>query len=162
MSAPASGRVAQINVSAGGVPKRPVPEARVSELGVEGDAQRNRTLHGGPERAVCLFSLERIEALAAEGHDIVPGAIGENLTVAGVDWSQVGLGSRFLVGEEVLLEVTRFTSPCFNIADVFLGREYKRVSQKIHPGDSRVCARVLRPGRIRAGDPVRLLAPASS
>ena len=161
MSAPASGRVAQINVSAGGVPKRPVPEARVSELGVEGDAQRNRTLHGGPERAVCLFSLERIEALAAEGHDFVPGAIGENLTVAGVDWSQVALGSRFLVGEEVLLEVTRFTSPCFNIADVFLGREYKRVSQKIHPGDSRVCARVVRPGRVRTGDPVRLLAPAS-
>ena len=155
------GRVAQISTSGGGVPKRPVPEAHVGERGLEGDAQRDLEHHGGPERAVCLFSLERIQALAAEGHAITPGAIGENLTVAGLDWSQVGPGSRFLVGEEVLLEVTRFTSPCLNIASVFRDREYSRVSQKRHPGDSRVYARVVRTGHVRAGDPVRLLAPAS-
>lgn len=153
--------IAQINVSPGGVPKRPVPEARVGERGLEGDAQRDLEHHGGPERAVCLFSLERIQALAAEGHGIIPGAIGENLTVAGLDWSRVGPGSRFLVGEEVLLEVTRFTSPCVNIASVFRDREYSRVSQKRHPGDSRVYARVLRTGHVRAGDPVRLLAPSA-
>jgi MOSC domain-containing protein YiiM len=67
-------RVAQISVSAGGVPKRAVPAARVTTLGIEGDVQRNREHHGGPDRALCLFSLERIRALRAEGHPIVPGA----------------------------------------------------------------------------------------
>ena len=48
----------QINVSDGGVPKRPVLEARVTKTGVEGDRQRNLNVHGGPDRAVCLFSHE--------------------------------------------------------------------------------------------------------
>ena len=37
--------------------------------------------HGGPERALCLFSLERILELQAEGHPIFPGAAGENITI---------------------------------------------------------------------------------
>ena len=59
--------VHQINVSQGGVPKLPVLEAAVGELGLEGDAVANPDIHGGPERAVCLYSLELIEALVAEG-----------------------------------------------------------------------------------------------
>ena len=86
-------RVAQISVSAGGVPKRAVPAARVTTLGLEGDVQRNRKLHGGLERALCLFSLERIRALRAEGHPIQPGSIGENLTLEGLDWSRVAFSS---------------------------------------------------------------------
>ena len=47
-------RVARINTSPGGVPKRPVESARVGRLGLEGDAHTDRTVHGGPFRAVCL------------------------------------------------------------------------------------------------------------
>ena len=56
-----------------------------------------------------------------------------------------------------MLEVTRYTSPCFKIAPVFLGREYSRVSQKRNPGWSRVYTRVLVEGSLRAGDPIRVL-----
>lgn len=70
-------RVYQISMSNGGVPKLPVPEARMTTLGVEGDRQRNPDIHGGPERAVCLFSLEVIEALQTEGHPIAPGSAGD-------------------------------------------------------------------------------------
>ena len=56
--------VHQINVSDGGVPKRPVWEAKISERGWSGDRQRNLKFHGGPDRAVCLYSLELIERLA--------------------------------------------------------------------------------------------------
>ncbi len=56
-------RIVQISVSPGGVPKRPVPSARVTALGLEGDVQGDREHHGGPERALCLFSQERIRAL---------------------------------------------------------------------------------------------------
>jgi MOSC domain-containing protein YiiM len=53
--------------------------------------------------------------------------------------------------------VTRYTSPCFNIAPMFVGREFRRVSQKRHPGWSRVYARVLAEGRLRTGDGVRIV-----
>ena len=156
MSPRGHGWIAQLNVSPGGVPKRSVPEARVTHLGLEGDSHDYRH-HGGPERAVCLFSLEMIDALAAEGHAIEPGAIGENVTVEGIDWNLMTPGVRLRLGDEVVLEVTRYTSPCYKIAPVFVGGEYSRVSQKRNPGWSRVYARVLVEGSLCVGDPIRVL-----
>ena len=46
------GRVLQVSVSPGGVPKQPVERAWVGEYGLEGDRQRHDTVHGGPHRAV--------------------------------------------------------------------------------------------------------------
>jgi len=151
------GRIVQLNVSPGGVPKRAIAEARVTRLGLEGDGHRDHEHHGGPERAVCLFASEVIGALAAEGHAITPGAIGENVTTEGVDWSQVAPATYLRLGRHVLLQVTRFTSPCLTIAPVFVGREFSRVSQKRHPGWSRVYARVLIEGWLRPGDEVRIV-----
>ena len=152
-----SGRIVQISVSRGGVPKTAIEQTRVTVLGLEGDAQRDREHHGGPERAVCLYALEVIASLRAEGHQIVPGAIGENVTVEGLDWSAVVPECHLLLGDTVLLQVTRYTSPCVNITRAFNDGDFSRVSQKRHPGWSRVYARVLIPGTIRQGDPVRLL-----
>jgi len=152
-----TGRIVQISVSPGGVPKNAVPSAEVTCAGVEGDAHRDLEHHGGPDRAVCLFSLERIQALQAEGHPVVPGALGENVTIEGLVWDDVVPGSRLELGEHVLLEVTRYTSPCLNIRPSFSHRDSSRVSEKRHPGWSRVYTRVLVPGHISTGDPVRLL-----
>lgn len=152
-----AGRIVQLSVSAGGVPKRAVAEARVTRLGLEGDGHRDAKHHGGPDRAVCLFALEAIRTLAAEGHAITPGAIGENVTTEGLDWSQVVPEAYLLLGERVLLQVTRYTSPCVNIAPVFVDREFSRVSQKSHPGCSRVYARVQVEGRLRTGDGARIV-----
>ena len=138
------------------MPKLAVPAARVTGLGLQGDAHRYEH-HGGPERAVCLFSLEAIDALAAEGHAIEPGAIGENVTVEGIDWNLVTPGVRLRLGDEVVLEVTRYTSPCYKIAPVFLGGEYRRVSQKLNPGWSRVYTRVLVEGSLRVGDRIQVM-----
>jgi MOSC domain-containing protein YiiM len=151
------GRIVQLSVSPGGVPKHAVPQARVTRLGLEGDVQRNLEHHGGPERALCLFPMEAITALAAEGHTITPGALGENVTTEGLDWQLVVPGAHLLLGDRVLLQVTRYTSPCHNIAPVFVSRDFSRVSQRRHPGWSRVYTRVLAEGPVRAGDPVRLL-----
>lgn len=147
----------QINVSQGGVPKLARPQALVTPDGVEGDRQRNLEVHGGPERAVCLYSLERIMALQAEGHPIYPGAIGENITLTGLDWDTMEPGLRLQLGEAVLLEVTHFTTPCNNIREAFSGEKYARVSQTRYPGWARVYARVLVPGQIRPGDPIKIL-----
>jgi MOSC domain-containing protein YiiM len=150
-------RIVQISVSRGGVPKTAVPAALVGVDGVEGDAHRNLELHGGPERAVCLFSMEAIVGLRAEGHPIAPGAIGENVTVEGLDWSAVTPGAHLLLGHTVLLQVTRYTSPCRTIGPVFSDGRFIRVSQKHRPGWSRVYARVLVEGVIRPNDSVRLV-----
>ena len=152
-----AGRIVQLSISAGGVPKRPVATAHVTPDGLEGDAHRDREHHGGPERAVCVYSMEAIRALTAEGHAIAPGTLGENVTIEGIDWARVEPGARLSLGEAVLLEVTRYTSPCFKIKVAFVGGEFARVSQKRHPGWSRVYTRVLREGTIRTGDPARLV-----
>ena len=146
--------VHQISVSNGGLPKLPVPQARVTVEGVKGDRHRNTLLHGGPDRAVCLFSLELIEALRAEGHPITPGSSGENLTLAGVDWSRLEPGSRIAVGNEVRLEIASYTAPCKQTTCLFHDEDASRISQDLHPGWSRLYAKVLAEGTVRAEDAV--------
>jgi len=147
-------QVHQISISNGGVPKLPVSQARITKSGVEGDHQRSPLIHGGPDRAVCLFSLEIIEALQTEGHPIKPGASGENLTLAGVDWGVVVPGMKLRIGDSVRLEVVSYTAPCEHNARWFKDGEIARISQKKHPGWSRVYARVLAEGLVRVGDAV--------
>ena len=99
--------VFQINLSPGGVPKEAVPQARLGFLGFEGDGHNDSELHGGPERAVCLYSLEHFLALQREGHPIYPGAIGENLTISGLDWPQLTPGMRLGIGDETATDLAR-------------------------------------------------------
>lgn len=148
----------QISVSGGGVPKRPVLEARVTVQGVEGDRQRNLKVHGGPDRAVCLYSLDVIAQLEDEGHSIEPGFSGENLTLAGMDWELVEPGIRLTIGPDVELEVMSYTAPCSHNAQWFHDGDYQRISQKRHPGWSRVYAKVLKEGVVRPGDQVAIRA----
>ena len=153
-----TGTIVSVNVSGGGVPKGRVAVAKVSRLGLQNDAQNDTKHHGGPERAVCVYSLERIRGLQAEGHPIEIGTVGENVTVEGIDWDLVVPGSHIRLGEQVRLEVASFTDPCKTIRESFIDGKFVRISQKLHPGWSRVYARVLSEGEIRSGDAVELTA----
>jgi MOSC domain-containing protein YiiM len=143
----------QINVSAGGVPKHAVPEARITADGLSGDRQRNRRIHGGRDRAVCLYSIECIAALRAEGHGITAGGAGENLTIAGLEWTAICPGDVLIIGS-VRLEILSYNSPCRFNAQWFLHGDYMRISQQRYPGWSRLYARVLEEGLVRQGDSV--------
>ena len=156
-----SGRVLQVNVTAGGVPRRPVPEARVTTLGLAGDRHTADTVHGGPHRAVCLLGIEAIRRVAAEGHPIAPGTVGENLTTEGIELALLPTGTRLEIGAELLLEVTSPAMPCNLIEDSFLGRRSGRISILRFPSDSRMYARVLIEGTVRPGDAIRVLPPAA-
>lgn len=136
------------------MPKLPVPEARITVNGVSGDRQRNLEAHGGVDRAVCLFSLEVIEALQAEGHSIKPGASGENLTIAGLEWAELKPGDRLRIGDALRLEIVKYTEPCRFNAQWFRDGNFNRINQKKHPGWSRLYARVLAEGIVKPGDPV--------
>lgn len=147
-----SGTVHQISVSRGGVPKRAVPDAEVGYLGVEGDDHDDKQHHGGPDQALCLFSLEVIDRMRSEGHDMAPGHAGENLTIRGVDWDTVVPGARYRVGERLEIEITSYTTPCATNKRWFKDGDFTRMLHTRHPGESRVYARVLQGGRIRVGD----------
>lgn len=151
------GRIFQLNCSDGGVPKLAVREAVLTQTGLEGDRQRDTRFHGGPERALCLFPLEIILELQAEGHPVFPGSVGENVTVVGVEWRSLKPGARLAFGDEVVTEITGYATPCRTIIDSFLDGDFKRISQKLRPDDSRLYARVIRTGRLAVGQPVRLL-----
>ena len=149
--------VYQINLSDGGVPKRPVLEAVITTTGVEGDRQRNLNVHGGLDRALCLFSQDLIERLQDEGHSIEAGSTGENLTFAGLEWEKLKLGDRLQIGPDVQIEIMSYTIPCDQNAQWFRDRNIKRISQKKNPGWSRFYAKVLREGVVRPGDAVEIL-----
>ncbi len=151
------GVVHQINASpTGGVPKLPAESAQVERDGIVGDDQQDRQHHGGPERALCLFSLEMIEELQREGHPIEPGTAGENLTIQGIPWGRVTPGARFVFESGVEAQVASYTTPCKTIAGSFVDGASKRISQKLRPGNSRVYARVVKEGMIRTGERVEL------
>jgi MOSC domain-containing protein YiiM len=153
MTEPAT--VVSLNSSPGGVPKLARDEVVVAKSGLDGDGHRYHD-HGGPGKALCLYAIEVIDALRAEGHPIAVGTTGENVTVRGLDWPTIVPGVRLMLGT-VEVEVTDFATPCQIIVDSFSDRRSKRISQKLHPGWSRVYARVITEGILSLGDPVRVV-----
>lgn len=146
--------VFQINTSPGGLPKLPVQEAVVSTLFV-GEDRHNYKGHGGTDAAVCLFSVEVLTTLQAEGHPVYPGALGENLTLVGLDWNKMVVGTRLKVGEEVILEITSFATPCKKLEPYL--NDIMAVSQKDRPGWGRPYCKVLQTGSVKIGNTVEIL-----
>ncbi len=149
-----TGHIFHIARSRGGVPKFSVPEATVGTLGLEGDMQKHTKIHGGPDRALCLFSLEVMQTLQREGHPIYPGSTGENVLISGIDWSALHAGSRIALGADVVVELTWTTTPCKTIAASFIDRTFDRLAVQ---DEMRWYSRVIHGGTIRVAMPVRVL-----
>jgi MOSC domain-containing protein YiiM len=128
-----SGRIFQLNVSPGGVPKLAIQRGLVQQLGMVGDAHRFPKIHGGP------------------------GAVGENVTIAGLDWNELQPRVRLALGDEVEVELTTYTKPCNTILPYFVDGNFHRINQQLHPGYSRIYARILRNGTVRVGQAVKIL-----
>jgi MOSC domain-containing protein YiiM len=131
--------------------KRPTPEPLA--LGVEGltgDQQANRRVHGGPDKAVCVYSADHIpwwrELLGRP--DWGPGAVGENFTVEGQTEDTVCLGDIYEVGT-ALVQVSQPRSPCRTLA-----RRWNRPDlpkRVVETGRSGWYLRVLREGHVQVG-----------
>jgi MOSC domain-containing protein YiiM len=154
-----------INRSPGGLPKRAVHgPVMLSEISVEGDRWRNPVIHGGPKKAVLMASAEFIDELAARGFPVFYGAIGENLTVSGLDPHMWRPGQRYRLGKEAVIELTTLRTPCLNL-DVY-GPAIKSELYDAQCKAGNIAsprwahggfyARVIRPGMIQAGDAVIL------
>jgi MOSC domain-containing protein YiiM len=105
------GIIVQINVSPGGLPKRPVSGGFLASLGIAGDDHAHPRIHGGPRKAILLIAAEVVEALAGRGYPVFFGAMGENLTTRGIDVRQLRIGDRLRAGG-ALLEITQPRGPC--------------------------------------------------
>jgi MOSC domain-containing protein YiiM len=147
------GEVTQISASGGGVPKTAVESAVVGVRGVEGDVQASRVHHGRPWQALCLWSQEVIDSLARDGHPIAPGRAGENVTVAGVEWSTLHGGTIIDLGD-VRCQLSAPAVPCQKNAEWFTDGDISLMDHDLHHGSSRWYASVLRPGSITTGDAV--------
>jgi len=152
------GTVHQLNASSGGVPKTAIDQAEVGVRGLVGDSQIARAHHGRPWQALCLWSSDVLAVLQAEGHPIVAGSAGENVTIAGIDWAALRGGMRFSIGsgdDAVMCQLSLPAVPCSKNNAWFLGKNIDRMDHDLNPGFSRWYASVLSPGSITAGDPVR-------
>jgi MOSC domain-containing protein YiiM len=141
------GKLLQLNVSDGGMPKLPVERARVTADGLEGDRQRNKKYHGGPNRAVCLFSTELYDRLRGYGIDLSPGSVGENFTTTGIDLQCVSKGDRLRVGGCVI-EITDVRVPCRNL------KKWDEDLPELIVGYSGWVAKVIEEGEVETGDAV--------
>jgi MOSC domain-containing protein YiiM len=159
------GTLRQINRSNGGLPKRAIGgPVHLSEVCVEGDRWRNLAFHGGPDKAVLMASAEFLDDLATRGFPVFYGAIGENLTVSGLDPHMWRRGQRYRIGQEAVIELTTLRTPCSNL-DVYgpaIKQEMYDAQCKAgditstHWAHGGFYARVIRPGMILAGDAVTL------
>jgi len=158
-----SASVLQINVSPGGVPKRPISEGVATPLGIAGDEHRNPQVHGGPRKAILLITSEGLGELTEQGFPMYPGALGENLTTRGLDRRSVRVGQRYRIGA-ILIEITKVRAPCETL-NAYPGIQKAIYDQEVKAGNpasplwglSGFYASVLQTGTIRPGDPIQLL-----
>lgn len=137
----------------------------VDWLGLEGDDQAERRLHGGNDKAVYAYPIEHYgfwsQQRSANRQDMTNisplayGALGENLTTEGLLETDLWIGDRLAIGS-VILEVSEPRHPCFKF-NVKMG--FAQASKAmIHSGFSGCYLRVIQPGVLAAGDAIAVIA----
>jgi MOSC domain-containing protein YiiM len=158
------GLIVQVSISTGGLPKRAISEGWITPLGIEGDLHAHSEIHGGSNKAILIIASEVVDALTTRGYSLFYGAMGENLTIRGIDIRQIRIGDQFRAGG-ALLEITQPRGPC-SALDVY-GESLKLevYDRKVKARDytsprwgmSGFYARVEAPGPVRAGDAISLI-----
>jgi MOSC domain-containing protein YiiM len=139
-----------------GIWKHPVSgPVAVRGVNVEGDDQGDRSVHGGPDKAVYAYAREDIDWWERElGRELPDGVFGENLTLRGVDPAKALVGERWRIGS-VLLEVSEPRFPCWKLGVRFDDpRMLKRFAQARRTG---TYLRIVEEGALEAGDRVELV-----
>jgi MOSC domain-containing protein YiiM len=139
-----------------GIIKAPVAEpVRVRTLNLDGDRQADLKVHGGIDKAVYAYPSEHYAFWQEElGEQLPWGAFGENLTVAGLDETNVSIGDQLGIGTAVFA-ASQPRLPCFKLAAKF---QRDGIIQRFK--DSRRTGfylRVLQEGELQVGDPIVVL-----
>jgi len=119
------------------------------EYGLVGDAHADSSSH----RQVSLLAQESIEKMRHRGFKVGPGDFAENLTCEGIDLVALPVGSRIMVGNTVVLEISQIGKECHTGCAVF-----KQAGICIMPNEG-IFARVIEEGTVNAGDDITILEP---
>lgn len=136
--------------------KRPV-EGRVLARGVnlEGDEQADRSVHGGPDKAVYAYAQEDYDWWGGElGRELECGEFGENLTTEGLDLTNALVGERWEVGSTVL-EVSEARMPCWKLGFRMSDKHFPR--RFLAAGRPGAYLRILQEGDLGSGDEIRVV-----
>jgi MOSC domain-containing protein YiiM len=139
-----------------GMCKQPVSGAlALSRQGFEGDGVGDRRHHGGEDKAVCVYSLDHYPYWSSTLNITMPvAAFGENLSIEGLQEADVCIGDIYRVGTAVV-QVSQPRQPCNTLAARY-GRD-DLVKLVADSGRTGLYFRVLRSGRVQAGDAVVLI-----
>jgi len=118
----------------------------IQDYGLEGDAHA-----GSGHREVSFLGAENIEKARNQGLDVTFGDFAENIATSGIDWGKVSIGTRLKLGDSAVVEITQIGKECHNRCAI-----YYMAGDCIMPREG-IFARVLKGGKIRCGDVVRIL-----
>jgi MOSC domain-containing protein YiiM len=138
-------RITALSVSTTkGCSKQNVTQVEVIEgYGIKADA------HAGDwHRQVSLLAQESIDKVNAQGLELKPGQLAENITTQGIALSQLTIGAKLSLGDEVLLEVTQLGKECHQPCAI-----YYQLGYCIMPKEG-IFARVISGGTLRVGDQI--------
>ncbi len=129
------------------------------EIGAEGfvtDAQADRAVHGGPEKAIHHYPGEHYAAWRAElgRDDLSPGGFGENLSTTGITEAELCIGDVLSLGSAVV-QVSQGRQPCWKLAAHTAEERMAFLFQTT--GRTGWYYRVLQPGHAEAGDGLALV-----
>jgi MOSC domain-containing protein YiiM len=121
-----------------------------------GDQQADLTVHGGTDKAVCVYSVDHYPAWRKETGiaECGPGWFGENFSIAGQRESTVAIGDTFRIGA-ALVQVSQPRVPCWK-----LGRRWSRPDMPklvVHSGRTGWYLRVIEEGMVKAGQELTLV-----
>lgn len=128
----------------------------VTKLGLTNDEQADKKAHGGPDKAVFMYPTYHYEEFWTPKYkEMTVGAFGENISVRGLDETEVCIGDIYKMGD-VLIEVSQPRKPCFKPNLRFGSREI--VMDTINNQLTGWYVRVLKEGEVKQGDPIVLMA----
>jgi len=155
------GRVAPLgpdNVPSGFFKQPVAGRIAAAELGLAGDEQADKAVHGGRDKAVYAYPVEGyaawIEEFPSRRRTLVPGGMGENLVTAGIDEDDVHIGDIMRIGTATL-QVTQPRQPCFKLS--LYHREPKMVRRMSETARCGWYLRVIEPGQLGAGDRIETI-----
>jgi MOSC domain-containing protein YiiM len=169
-----SGVVAAVSRSATHTMSKPNEEriTLVAGLGVDGDAHQGETVKHRSRvardpsqpnlRQVHLIHTELHDELRDAGFAIVPGQMGENVTTRGVDLLGLPVGTRLLLGEQAVVEITGLRNPCAQLDGIQPGLMAATLDRDAAGNLIRkagVMAVVLSGGDVHAGDVIGVALP---
>lgn len=136
--------------------KKPVhAQVPVTELGLVGDEQGDRAKHGGPDKALCVFSGENYEYYERLlGRRLDHPAFGENLTVEGLTENAVCIGDVLSIGD-AMLQVSLPRNPCYRLGARYDVKELPLWFER--SGRTGFYLRVLQEGTLNTGDGIEVL-----